>query len=75
MTNVVKSHARYRVQSAQHLIEKQLEVYDKYNKTNDKAAHTHLFASLPPLLSNKIVEKLGNSDPFPIIWLQFLKTI
>jgi hypothetical protein len=75
MTNVVKSHARYTVQSAQQLIEKQLEVYDKYNKTNNKAARTHLLASLPPLLSNKIVEKLDDSDPFPIVWLQFLKTI
>jgi hypothetical protein len=73
MTNVVKSHARYTVQSAQQLIEKQLENYDKYDKTNDKAARTYLLASLTPLLSNKIVEEHDNSDPFPIVWLQFLK--
>ena len=75
MTNVVKSHARYTVQSAQQLIEKQLELYDKYDKTNDKAARTYLLASLTPLLSNKVTEKLDESDPFPIVWLQFLKAI
>ncbi|KAI2510749.1 hypothetical protein MHU86_3697 [Fragilaria crotonensis] len=69
MTNVVKSHARYTVQSAQQLIEKQLELYDKYDKTNDKAARTYLLASLTPLLSNKVTEKLDESDPFPIVWL------
>jgi hypothetical protein len=73
MTNVVKSHARYTVQSAQQLIEKQLENYDKYDKTTDKAARTYLLASLTPLLSNKIVKELDDSNPFPIVWLQFLK--
>ena len=75
MSNVVKSHARYTVQSAAGLIEKQLGQYDKYDKTNDKAARTYLLASLTPTLSNKVAEKLEDSDPFPIVWLQFLKAI
>ena len=75
MSNVVKSHARYTVQSAAGLIEEQLGQYDKYDKTNDKAARTNLLASLTPVLSNKVAEKLKDSDPFPIVWLQFLKAI
>ena len=75
MSNVVKSHARYTVQSAQLLVKKQLVKYDKYDKTNDKAARTYLLASLTGTLSNKVAEKLEDSDPFPIVWLQFLKAI
>jgi hypothetical protein len=75
MTNVVKSHARYTVHSVKKLIESQLKAYDKYDKTNDKAARTYLLASLTPLLSNKVAEKLDDTDPFPVVWLQFLKAI
>lgn len=75
MTNVVKSHSRYTVQSAQNLVKPQLVKYDKYDKTNDRAARTYLLASLTVTLSNKVSEKLEESDPFPIVWLQFLKSI
>ena len=75
VSNVVKSHSRYTVQSAKTLIQGQVELYDKYDKTNDKAARTYLLASLTPLLSNKVSEKLDDADPFPIVWLQFLKAI
>ena len=60
MSNVVKSHARYTVQSAQTLIERQLVRYDK---TNDKAARTYLLASLAIELSNKVAKKLEDTDP------------
>ncbi|KAI2500370.1 hypothetical protein MHU86_14113 [Fragilaria crotonensis] len=75
VSNVVKSHSRFTVQSAKALIKDQVELYDKYDKTNDKAARTYLLASLTPLLSNKVAEKLEDADPFPIVWLQFLKAI
>ena len=75
MTNVVKAHARYTVQSAEVLVRNQLVRYDKYDKTNDKAARAYLLASLVPTLSNKVSEKLEDTDPFPIVWLQFLKSI
>ena len=75
VSDVVKSHSRYTVQSAKTLIQGQVELYDKYDKTNDKAAHNYLLASLTPLLSNKVSEKLDDADPFPIAWLQFLKAI
>ena len=75
MTNVVKAHARYTVQSAKALIEGQVPKYDKYDRTNDKAARTFLLASLQIDLSNKVAEKLDDDDPFPIVWLQFLKAI
>jgi hypothetical protein len=32
-------------------------------------------ASLQIDLSNKVAEKLDNDNPFPIVWLQFLKAI
>jgi hypothetical protein len=41
MTKVVKSHACYNLQSAKLLVESQLSKYDKYNYTNNKAAHTY----------------------------------
>ena len=75
MTNVVKSHARYTVQSAKLLAEAQVPLYDKYDRTNDMAARTYLLASLSTELSNKVTEKLDDADSFPVVWLQFLKSI
>ena len=75
MTNVVKAHARYTVQSAKLLAEVQVQLYDKYDRTNDMAARTYLLASLSTELSNKVTEKLDDDDSFPVVWLQFLKSI
>jgi hypothetical protein len=75
MTNVVKAHARYTVQLTKALIEDQVPKYDKYDRTNDKAARTFLLVSLQIDLSNKVEEKLDDDDPIPIVWLQFLKAI
>ncbi|KAI2500374.1 hypothetical protein MHU86_14117 [Fragilaria crotonensis] len=75
MTNVIKAHARYTVQSAKLLAETQVQRYDKYDRTNDMAARTYLLASLSTELSNKVTEKLDDSDSFPVVWLQFLKSI
>jgi hypothetical protein len=73
--NVVNAHARYTVQSAKALIEGQVPNYDRYDRTKYKAARTFLLASLQIDLSNKVAEKLDDKDPFPIVWLQFLKAI
>ena len=48
--------------------------------THDQAFHRALrgwmmLASLAATLSNKVSEKLEDSDSFPIVWLQFLKAI
>ena len=75
MTNVVKSHARFTVQSAKLLAEAQTPLYDRYDRTNDMAARTYLLASLSTDLSNKVSEKLDDADSFPVVWLQFLKSI
>ncbi|KAI2502768.1 hypothetical protein MHU86_11672 [Fragilaria crotonensis] len=75
MTNVIKAHARYTVQSAKLLAEAQVQRYDKYDRTNDMAARTYLLASLSTELSNKVTERLDDSDSFPVVWLQFLKSI
>ncbi len=75
MTKVIKAHARYRVQSDKSLAEAQVQLYDKYDRTNDMAARTYLLASLSTELSNKVTEELDDSDSFPVVWLQFLKSI
>jgi hypothetical protein len=72
---VIGLHASPTVQSAKDLIVGQVPKYDKYNRTNNKAARTFLLASLQIDLSNKVAEKLDNGNPFPIVWLQFLKAI
>jgi hypothetical protein len=56
------------------LAEDQVALYDKYDRTNNMVARTYLLASLAvDLLSNKVAEKLDEADPFPVVWLQFLK--
>ena len=75
MTNVVKSHARYTVESAKTLSTIQFEKYDKYDRTNDVAARAYLLASIEVTLSNKVEEKIEDGDTFPVVWLQFIKTI
>ena len=75
MTNVVKSHSRYTVQTAKTLCAPQLALYDKYDKNNDRAAINYVLSSLSPALMSKIKEKTEDTDPFHVIWLQFIKTI
>jgi hypothetical protein len=76
MTNVIKAHARYTVQLAKLLAETQTQLYNKYDRTNNTAAITYLLASsLSTELSNKVTEKLDDSDSFPVVWLQFHKSI
>ena len=58
MTNVIKAHARYTVQSAKLLAEAQVQRYDKYDRTNDMAARTYLLASLSTGLTLQIVTSL-----------------
>jgi hypothetical protein len=74
MTNVVKSHSRYTIQTAKALSTKQLMLYDKYNKSNDRAAVNFVLSLLSPALI-KIKEKTEDSDSFHIVWLQLIKTI
>ena len=72
MTNVVKTHSRYTVATANTLSSQQLLLYDKYNKTNDLAATKVLLSSLDPTLMNKIKEKTEDNDSFHVVWLQLL---
>ncbi|KAI2495351.1 hypothetical protein MHU86_19153 [Fragilaria crotonensis] len=74
MTNVIKAHARYTVQSAKLLAEAQVQRYDKYDRpTIWQPGPICLLHSTE--LSNKVTEKLDDSDSFPVAWLQFLKSI
>jgi hypothetical protein len=72
MTNVVKTHSRYTVATANTLSSQQLLLYDKYNKTNDLAATKFLLSSLDPTLISKIKEKTEDNDSFHVVWLQLL---
>ena len=74
MTNVAKAHARYTVQAAKALAEAQVVLYDKYDRTNDMAARTYLLALLA-VSNKKVAEKLDEADSFPVVWLQFLKSV
>jgi hypothetical protein len=70
MMNIVKAHACYTVQSAKILIEDQeAPKYNKCDRANNKAARAFLLVLLQINLSNKILEKLNDSDSFPIGWL------
>jgi hypothetical protein len=56
MSNVVKSHARYTVDSAKTLCAEQVAKYDKHDRTNDVAAKAFLLASIEESLSNRVEE-------------------
>ena len=75
MSNVVKAHARYTVNLAKKLCASQVPQYDKYDRTNDVAAKAFLLASIEETLSNRVEEKLEDTDAFPIVWLQLIRTI
>ena len=75
-SNMVKSHARYTAQPAKLWAGVQVQLYDKYDRTNNIAAENCLLASLSTELSNnKVTEKLGDANCYPVVWLQFLKSI
>ena len=38
------------------------------------AARPYLLVSLSTKLSNKVTEKLDDTNSFPVVWLQFLKS-
>ena len=75
MTNIIKCHSRYTIQTAKSLSASQLLRYDKYDKNNDRAAIKYLLSSLTPTLMSKIKEKVEDTDSFHIVWLQLIKTI
>jgi hypothetical protein len=75
MTNVIKSHSCYTIQTAKALSTKQLTLYDKYDKSYDRPAIKFVLLLLLPALTSKIKEEAEDSDSFHIVWLQLLKTI
>jgi hypothetical protein len=76
MTNVVKVHAsRYTIQFARLLAEGQVQLHNKYERSNNVAARTYLVASLSTELSNMETEMLDETNSFPVVQLQFLKSI
>jgi hypothetical protein len=59
-------------QTLPRLAEVHIQLYDK---TNNMASKAYLRASLSTGLSNKVTENLDNAESFPVVWLQFLKSI
>ena len=53
----------------------QLLKYDKYDKTNDRAATLFLLDSLDTDLCDDIDEMLSGTEPFPVVWLHFIQAI
>ena len=62
MTNVVKIHSRYTIQTAKALRAEQLMLYDKYIKSNDRAAVKFVLSSLSPAFMSKVKEQTEDMD-------------
>jgi hypothetical protein len=75
MTDVIHGHSRFTVGSTKLLSKVQMVLYDKYDRTNDKAACSFLLSSLETTLRNRVEEKLEDSDSFTVTWLTFIKCI
>ena len=75
MTDVIHGHSRFTVASTKKLSKDQAMLFDKHDRTNDKAARTFLLASLETNLRNRVEEKLEDCDSFVVTWLTFIKSI
>ena len=75
MTNVVKCHSRFTIDSARSFKDDASDWFDKYDKTNDKAARHFVLESLDEDLKDKVEDKLEDDDTFTVTWLTFIKAI
>jgi len=75
MINIVKWHARFTTKTAQASITNQLQQYDSYDRLNDTAATTYLLTSISTNILARVKDRMEEDDPFPLVWLHFMKTI
>ncbi len=75
MVNIVKDHGRFTLESVSRLIKPQLLKYDSYDKANDAEASEFLVDSLEADLAKELREIKEPDDPFPKVWIRFIRTI
>jgi hypothetical protein len=75
MTDVTHGHSRFTVASTKKLNKDQVMLFNKYDRTNDKAARTFLLASLETNLRNRVEEKLEDCDSFAVTGLTFISQV
>ena len=71
----VKTHARLSLEVVRDKLAIQTKLYDEYDKANDKAAIAYLLDSLDPAVAKELRTKTTESDNFPVVYLQFIKTV
>ena len=70
MTNIVKEHTRFTLESVKTKIAPQLQLYDSYDTTNDSTASKMLLASLATEFHETIFQLIDDSTPFPVVWME-----
>ena len=70
MTNIVKEHTRFTLESVKRKIAAQLQLYDSYDTTNDSTASKMLLASLATEFHETIFQLIDDSTPFPVVWME-----
>ena len=72
MTNVVKEHTRFTLESIKIKIAPQLLKYDSYDKENDRTATMMLLSSLEAEFQDTIQQLIDDSTPFPVVWMEIV---
>lgn len=76
MIPVIEYYAKYTVEAGRESSDKLYPKFDKYDRTNDKAATEFLLESLDPKLRDTVDEKLQDEprNTFVVTWLQLIET-
>ena len=72
MTNVVKEHTCFTLESAKAKIAPQLLRYDSYDKENDRTTSKMLLSSLEAEFHDTIHQLIDDSTPFPVVWMEIV---
>jgi hypothetical protein len=75
MVSVVSKHTRFTVDSATALTRAQAKKYDDNDRDNDTAATVCLLDSVSPNLKKRIRNRIADTDPFPIDWIEFVTLV
>ena len=70
MTNFIKEHTCFTLESAKMKIAPQLQLYDSYDTANDSIASKMLLTSLATEFHETIYQLIDDSTPFPVIWME-----
>ncbi|MHA7927707.1 MAG: hypothetical protein ACX936_21115, partial [Marinobacter sp.] len=75
MSNCVKEHSRFTVESVERQIANQLIDYDEYDKANDREATNFLLNHLEADLAKDIRDLMEPNEPFPVVFLRVIETV